>query len=232
MASTRRRGTHAAAGVKPAVGGSAPGYGSSPGTGEVALSRVRARLTPLRVVLAVLVVGFGTVVLTGGLWSAPSAEPTVQQFLLAWQQHSYASAAALTTGNAAEVTSELANAYSRLDAAAFYLTMGKIRQSGSTATAHFTASVDLGQDGAPWTYNGQFTLRRAGSDWKIVWSPSVINPGLGPGLRLAVISTTRHRMPVLGQLHHLPCSNSPDNTAEVGPELADADLRHEADDIS
>src|SRR5262249_40490067 len=31
----------------------------------------------------------------------------------------------------------------------------------------------------------------------IVWSPSVINPGLRPGLRLAVISTTRHRMPVL-----------------------------------
>src|SRR5262245_38880625 len=151
----------------------------------------------MRVVLAVLVLGFGTVLLTGGLWSAPSAEPTVQQFLLAWQQHSYASAAALTTGNVTEVKNELASAYSRLDAAAFYLSMGKIHQSGGTATAHFTASVDLGQDGAPWVYNGRFTLRRAGPGWKIVWSPSVINPGLAPGLRLAVISTTRHRMPVL-----------------------------------
>ena len=66
------------------------------------MSSLRARLTPLRVVLAVLVLGFGTVVLTGGLWSSPSAEPTVQQFLLAWQQHSYASAAVLTTGNTAE----------------------------------------------------------------------------------------------------------------------------------
>jgi len=194
MASTRRRGAHAAAVPKPAVGGSTPGSG---GPGGITLSSLRARLTPLRVVLAVLVLGFGTVVLTGGLWSSPSAEPTVQQFLLAWQQHSYASAAALTTGNAAEVTGELAHAYSRLDAAAFYLNMGRIRQSGSTATAHFTASVDLGQDGAPWTYNGQFTLRREGPGWKIVWSPSVINPGLGPGLRLAVISTTRRRMPVL-----------------------------------
>ena len=194
MASTRRRGAHAAAVPKPAVGGSTPGSG---GPGGITLSSLRARLTPLRVVLAVLVLGFGTVVLTGGLWSSPSAEPTVQQFLLAWQQHSYASAAALTTGNAAEVTGELAHAYSRLDAAAFYLNMGRIRQSGSTATAHFTASVDLGQDGAPWTYNGQFTLRREGPGWKIVWSPSVINPGLAPGLRLAVISTTRRRMPVL-----------------------------------
>ena len=73
----------------------------------------------MRVVLRVLVLGVGKVVLTGGLWSSTSAEPTVQQFLLAWQQHSYASAAALTTGNVAEVKSELANAYSRLDAAAF-----------------------------------------------------------------------------------------------------------------
>jgi cell division protein FtsI/penicillin-binding protein 2 len=186
------------AGPKPAAGDSTPGAGGSGDTGGIRLlRRLRARLTPMRVVLAVLVLGFGTVLLTGGLWSAPSAEPTVQQFLLAWQQHFYASAAALTTGNVAEVKGELANAYSRLDAAAFYLNMGEIRQSGSTATAQFTASVDLGQDGAPWTYHGHFTLRQVGSGWKIVWSPSVINPGLGPGLRLAVISTTRHRMPVL-----------------------------------
>jgi cell division protein FtsI/penicillin-binding protein 2 len=151
----------------------------------------------VRVVVAVLVLGFGTMVLTGGLWSSPSAEPTVQQFLLDWQQHSYAAAAALTTGNASAVTTGLANAYSGLDAAAFYLNMGTIRQSGGTATAHFTASVDLGQDGAPWMYTGNLTLRRVGPSWKIVWSPSVINPGLRAGLRLVVISTTLPRMPIL-----------------------------------
>src|SRR5207245_11302123 len=144
----------------------------------------RARLSPLRVVIAVLVLGFGTVVVTGGLWSSPSAEPTVQQFLLDWQQHSYAAAAALTTGNVAEVTNELAGAYSKLDAAAFYLNMGTVSQSHGIATAHFTASVDLGQDGAPWKYRGTFWLRRAGPGWKIVWSPSVINAGLGPRLPL------------------------------------------------
>jgi cell division protein FtsI/penicillin-binding protein 2 len=198
MASTRRRGAHAAAGPKPAGGGIAPGSGGSGGGGGTRLLRgLRARLSPARVVIAVLVLGFATIVLTGGLWSSPSAEPTVQQFLLAWQQHNYAAAASLTTGNVAKVKGELANAYSRLDAAAFYLNMGQIHQAGGTATAHFTASVDLGQDGAPWTYNGQFTLRRVGPGWKIVWSPSVINPGLAPGLRLAVISTIHHRMPML-----------------------------------
>lgn len=185
MASTRRRGAHAAA---------PPDTASPPAT---RVSGLRARLSPVRVVVAVLVLGFGTMVLTGGLWSSPSAEPTVQQFLLDWQQHSYAAAAALTTGNASTVTTGLANAYSGLDAAAFYLNMGTIRQSGGTATAHFTASVDLGQDGAPWMYTGNLTLRRVGPSWKIVWSPRVINPGLSRGLRLAVISTTLPRMPIL-----------------------------------
>jgi cell division protein FtsI/penicillin-binding protein 2 len=151
----------------------------------------------MRVILAVLVLGFTTIVFTGGLWSSPSAEPTVQQFLLDWQQHSYAAAAALTTGQPTVVTTELANAYSGLSAAAFYLNMGPINQAGGTATARFTASVDLGQDGAPWQYRGNFTLRRVGPSWKIVWSPSVINPGLRPKLHLAVISTTRQRMPIL-----------------------------------
>ena len=185
MASTRRRGAHAAAAPE----------SQAPVTKRV--SGFRARLSPVRTVIAVLVLGFVTIVFTGGLWSSPSAEPTVQQFLLDWQQHSYAAAAALTTGQPAMVTTELANAYRGLDAAAFYLNMGPVSQSGGTATAHFTASVDLGQDGAPWMYAGKFTLRQVGQAWKVLWSPGVINPGLGLGQQLAVISTTRHRMPVL-----------------------------------
>lgn len=200
MASTRRRGAHAAAAPKvPDTPGlpSAAGFAGAAGTVGRRVSSFRARLSPVRVIIAVLVLGFTTIVFTGGLWSSPSAEPTVQQFLLDWQQHSYAAAAALTTGQPAVVTTELANAYSGLSAAAFYLNMGPVKQAGGTATARFTASVDLGQDGAPWQYTGNFTLRRVGQSWKIVWSPSVINPGLRPKLHLAVISTTRPRMPIL-----------------------------------
>jgi hypothetical protein len=36
------------------------------------------------------------------------------------------------------------------------------------------------QDGPPWDYNGGFDLRQTGSGWKVVWSTSVINPGLRP----------------------------------------------------
>jgi hypothetical protein len=144
-------------------------------------------------VLAFAAVGFT------GLLSTPSAEPTVQAFLLNWQQKSYAAAAALTTGDPAEVATELKNAYRGLDAAAYYLSMGPITQSGNTAQAQFTASVDLGQDGAPWVYTGHFALRQTGATWQVVWSPSVIAPGLRPGLHLAMDSTAPARKPLLDE---------------------------------
>src|SRR5205085_11575019 len=83
------------------------------------------------------------------------------------------------------------------DAAALYLSIGRITQRGDTAQARFGASVDLGQDGAAWNYTGRFALRWTGSAWKVRWSPSVIVPGLRPGARLAVRTTLAPRAPVL-----------------------------------
>jgi cell division protein FtsI/penicillin-binding protein 2 len=162
-------------------------------TGGKRASGLRSRPPLLRVVAAALAVGFGAVGFAGGLWSTPSAEPTVQAFLLDWQQHSYAAAAALTTGKPDVVATAMKNAFRGLDAAAFYLSMGPIAQHGSKARASFAASVDLGQGGAPWKYQGRLSLRQIGSGWKIVWSPSVINPGLRRGLHLAMISSLQPR---------------------------------------
>ncbi len=201
MASYRKRGAHATrSAMAPLVaakraplpsgrGRPAPGGG----TWRQKVSALRARASSRRVIVAVLTVGFGIVLVTGGLWSTPSAEPTVQAFLLAWQQHQYQAAADMTTGKPAVVAAALRDAYLQLDAAAFYLTMGRVAQHGTTAQARFSASVDLGQDGAPWNYDGNFGLRQTASGWKVVWSPSVINPGLRPGLRLAVVSSTPRR---------------------------------------
>ncbi len=207
MTSYRRRGTHAAERLsssaldappqrapRPAAQGRARQTG---GTGGKRVSGFRQRPPLLRVVVAALVVAFGAAGFAGGLLSSPSAEPTVQAFLLDWQQLSYAAAAAQTTGRPAVVTAELRNAYRGLGAAAFYLSMGPIKQHGNTAQARFSVSVDLGQNGAPWNYQGQMSLREFGSGWKILWSPSVINPGLRAGLHLAMISTTPRRKPVL-----------------------------------
>src|SRR5215468_1366561 len=206
MASYRKRGAHAArpatvpfVAVKrvPQTGApeSEPVTGGDRGSGRRmrGVSGLRTRTSLPKVIAAMLVIGFGAVGFAGGLWSTPSAEPTVQAFLLAWQQHQYRTAAELTTGNPDVVTTALQDAYLQLDAAAFFVAMGPISQHGSTASAAFRASVDLGQDGPPWNYDGRFTLRQTGSGWKIVWSPSVINPGLRDGLRLAVVSGTPRR---------------------------------------
>jgi hypothetical protein len=151
----------------------------------------------------VVVAGVATALLITGValgWASPepSAEPTVQAFLLNWENEQYSAAAALTTGQEAVVTSALSGAYQQLGADEVSLSMATVSQHGDTADATFNASVDLGHNGAPWDYRGGFTLRRAGSGWKVVWSPSVIVPGLRPGVRLAVVSSMPQRAQVLG----------------------------------
>lgn len=135
--------------------------------------------------------------LLGGRAPDTSAETTVQSFLLDWEQGDYAQAAQLTTGHPAAVAAALRAAYTQLDAAALYLSIGDVAQTGDTAHAQFGASVDLGQDGAAWNYTGRFALRWTGSAWKVRWSPSVIVPGLRPGTRLAVRTAVPPRALVL-----------------------------------
>jgi cell division protein FtsI/penicillin-binding protein 2 len=206
MASYRKRGAHAArpaaapfVAVKRAPPAGAtrrallPGSMRGGGRKMRGMNGLRSRPSLPKVIAAVLVILFGAVGFAGGLWSTPSAEPTVQAFLLAWQQQQYQTAAQLTTGKPAVVAAALQDAYLQLDAAAFFVAMGPVSQHGNTAEAGFRASVDLGQDGPPWNYNGRFRLRLTGAGWKVVWSPSVINPGLRNGLRLAVVSSTPRR---------------------------------------
>ena len=206
MASYRKRGAHAArpaaapfVAVKreppPGATRRAPVTGSMRGGGRKmrGVNGLRTRPSLPKVIAAVLVILFGAVGFAGGLWSTPSAEPTVQAFLLAWQDQQYQTAAQMTTGKPAVVAAALQDAYLQLDAAAFFVAMGPISQHGNTAQAGFRASVDLGQDGPPWNYNGRFLLRLTGAGWKVVWAPSVINPGLRNGMRLAVVSSTPRR---------------------------------------
>ncbi|HYZ54324.1 MAG TPA: penicillin-binding transpeptidase domain-containing protein [Streptosporangiaceae bacterium] len=150
--------------------------------------RLIAALVSIGVVIAGFIDGFG---------QEPSPEATVQGFLLAWQQQDYRDAASYTTGAMPVVSAALADAFTQLNATSLFLSMGRIDQHGDTAVAHFSASVNLGAQGRQWTYAGAFTLRRLSSGWKVEWAPSVINPRLGPGERLAVVTKVPPRAPVL-----------------------------------
>jgi cell division protein FtsI/penicillin-binding protein 2 len=149
------------------------------------------------VALAVVAVGVLFIGLATGFGSEPSAEPTVQAFLLDWQNQHYAAAGALAAAPPRTVAVALADAFAQVDTTQLLLTMDSVTQHGGTAEASFTASADLGGTGHVWTYRGQFGLRQVGGTWKVDWAPSVVNPHLTRGERLAVVTRFPSRAPVL-----------------------------------
>jgi len=137
----------------------------------------------------VIVVGLLTIGFATGFGSEASAEPTVQAFLFDWQQKEYAQAAALTSGNVGQVAAQLAAAYVDLDATQTFVSMRSVSQHGTKALATFRATINLAPGGYQWTYTGQFGLSMKNGEWLVDWAPNVINPNLGPGDRLAVLTT-------------------------------------------
>jgi cell division protein FtsI/penicillin-binding protein 2 len=117
-----------------------------------------------------------------------SAEPVVQTFLLEWQQGHYTSAAKLTNGGTTDVSDDLSHAFRNLNATAMFMSMGSVKQHGDSAEATFGATVDLAGGGHQWTYQGHFGLTRSGGHWLVNWAPSVIEPNLGAGDRLSVVT--------------------------------------------
>src|SRR5690242_18009771 len=175
-------------GNAPRPGGPARGRGHrhrKPSSEQRSLLSKKQRMAAALVVVAgVLAVGFAT-----GFGGQGSAESTVQAFLLDWQQGSYAEAAALTDGGTAPVKAQLAAAYTDLNATNAFFAMKSVTQHGNTAVATYRATVNLAQAGQQWTYTGQFGLTAKNGQWVVNWAPSVINPRLGAGDRLAVVTS-------------------------------------------
>ena len=172
----------------------APSPAARPGRKSAATRRAkRSRIAAVAIVaVGVLVIGLAT-----GFGSELSAEPTAQAFLFDWQQQQYAAAGALTTAAPDTVTADLRGAFAQLDATQLFMTMKSVVQHGSTAEASFMATIDIAQQGRVWTYRGQFGLRQVDGAWKVDWMPSVVNPSLSQGDRLAVVTRFPARASVL-----------------------------------
>ncbi|HEY2079889.1 MAG TPA: NTF2-like N-terminal transpeptidase domain-containing protein, partial [Streptosporangiaceae bacterium] len=155
----------------------------------------RSRALVARVCAAVVLAGaVGVGLVRPGV---PSAEPTVTQFLLAWESRHYFQAAELTNGNPKAVATQLATAYERLDAADVDLTMRGVSQHGRTAQASFSVAIDLNASGHTWSYPNSMSLTDARNGWRVRWSPSVIVPGMTNGEQLAVVSNWDPRSQLL-----------------------------------
>jgi len=173
----------------------ATGSSAKPGS-KASPARRRSKRSRL-VALAIVVVGVIVTGLAAGFGSEPSAEPAAQAFLLDWQQQQYGAAGTLTTAAPDTVAADLKGAFSQVDATQLFLSMNSVVQHGGTAEAAFNASVSLAGEEHLWTYRGQFGLRRIDGTWKVDWAPSVINPNLGQGARLAMVTEFPARAAVL-----------------------------------
>ena len=93
-------------------------------------------------VVVIIIGAFGVGFTDGGFGGAGSPDPTVQAFLLGWQQAHYAQAAALTNGGTKQVSAQLAAAYTDLDATSAFFTVTGVTQHGDTAVASPNCSVN------------------------------------------------------------------------------------------
>ncbi|MFI0447949.1 penicillin-binding transpeptidase domain-containing protein [Actinomadura sp. 6N118] len=166
---------------------------------------VTVRRRVISVTSCVVLVGAGT----SACFAERSAMPTVRDFLVAWQVENYDAAAKHTVGAGQDqVARALAGLRNQLDAASMKLALGQpvpegkkpgkaIVKNGEEAQARFAVKIDLGENGEPWTYTGVMKLKRIKGKWKVVWDPSIIHPRLKAGQRLAVVSQTPQRSPIL-----------------------------------
>jgi len=154
----------------------------------------------------------------------PSAEPTVTQFLLAWESRHYLQAAELTNGNPKTVATQLAEAYERLNAADVDLVMRGVSQHGRTAQASFSVAIDLSASGLTWSYLNSLRLVDARNGWRVQWSPSVIAPGMTYGEQLAVVSSWDPRSQLLDSAGQpLAVPSTVDRVGVIPDQLADPD---------
>jgi cell division protein FtsI/penicillin-binding protein 2 len=189
-----RGGAHRAPRTAPGVSRPAKPRDAADKSGPFGMGR-RSRSLLVRVCAGALVAGVvGVGLVQAGV---PSAEPTVTQFLLAWESRHYLQAAELTTGSPKVVATQLAEAYQRLDAADVDLIMHGVSQHGRTAQARFGVAIDLSASGLTWTYDNSFSLTDGSDGWRVNWSPSVIVPGMTNGEQLAVVSSWPPRSQLL-----------------------------------
>jgi cell division protein FtsI/penicillin-binding protein 2 len=131
--------------------------------------------------------------MSSACFAEPTPLPTIRDFLVAWQNSDYQGAAKQTTGDRKAVASALSAVPGELDLASLHLALGHVHKHDNDATAKFEVKIDLGDNGPPWDYGSEMRLHRTGGKWKVVWSPSIIHPRLGPGQRLAVVTETPQR---------------------------------------
>lgn len=131
----------------------------------------------------------------GGSSSTP--QQTLGAYLAAWRQHDFAAMRRQVLDPPADFETANASALANLGVKAPQLRAGRVKQSGSHATAPVTETFSLPAAGA-WTTRTTVRLVNKKGHWLIAWTPATINPALNTGDQIALVREWPNRAAILG----------------------------------
>ncbi len=131
----------------------------------------------------------------GGSSSTPQA--TLNSFLTAWRQHNFAAMRRQVLDPLGDFEAVNAGALSGLGVSAPQLSAGRVKQSGSGASANVVERFALPAAGE-WTTRTTVRLIDHKGKWFVAWTPATINPALHAGDQIALTREWRTRAAILG----------------------------------
>lgn len=100
----------------------------------------------------------------------------------------------------AEATAQLQAAAAGMDGLRPSVSVGEVQENedSTQATAAMEVVWDLDDSANDWTYTTTATLTRGEEDWALAWAPSLLEPSLAAGERLALTEVAPERGEILG----------------------------------
>ena len=117
-------------------------------------------------------------------------------YLAAWQRFDAPAMAALVASPPPDFEAAITGMHDDLGVTSARFAPGRLRRTGGTVHAPFSADLDLAGLGT-WSYQGAVDLRKVGGRWLVTWGPAALHPDLGPGQRFATSRTWPARGPIL-----------------------------------
>ena len=123
------------------------------------------------------------------------AEDAARLFVQRWDSGDDAAAARATDDPTAAAAALRANRRG-LDGARLRARLGEVEESGDSATAQLALRWQIPRIGG-WGYGTKLRLRKAGDEWRVRWSPTLVHPKLDDVTRLGTTSVPKARGEIL-----------------------------------
>jgi cell division protein FtsI/penicillin-binding protein 2 len=139
----------------------------------------------------------GVIVLAGCGGSSSTPQAMLHSFLADWSRGDWAAMRRLVSAPPASFVTANADAFTALGVHGATFAAGRLRTSGSRASARVVEAFELPEVGA-WSPGTAVHLVQRNGRWLVAWTPATINPALRAGDRLATTKDWPARAAILG----------------------------------